>query len=300
MAYRLDLENDLATATRLAARERLEKGAAVIAAEREEDPVGAVHQAHKEVKKSRSLLRLVRSGVGNRTYRREPHAAQGRADGRARARRGRDGRDGRRAPRALRRTAARTLVHKGPQPAGEGRVALAQAGGRRPCEELAETLRLVAGRVDEWPLDHSGWPVVRKGISRAYSRGRDAFARADKHPTTDNLHELRKRVKDLWYQERLLKPSWPAVLGAQADEAHQLSDLLGDDHDLAALAERLREDPPTEDAAELLELIDRRRQELLAQVRALGRRVYAEKPKAFARRLDRYLRSAEVADPLPA
>jgi CHAD domain-containing protein len=172
-----------------------------------------------------------------------------------------------------------------------------QANGRLGTE-LIDALEVVAGRVDDWPLDDAGWSVARKGIARAYRRGRKAFASADADPTTENLHEWRKRVKDLWYHQRLLKPAWPAVLGAQADEAHTLSDLLGDDHDLAVLADRLRDDPPTEDTEEVLELLERRRAELLAQVRALGRRVYAEKPKQFARRLKRYLRAAETADPV--
>jgi CHAD domain-containing protein len=165
--------------------------------------------------------------------------------------------------------------------------------------ELVDALQAVGGRVEEWPLEDARWSVTRKGIRRAYRRGRKAFALADADPTTDSLHEWRKRVKDLWYHERLLKPVWPAVLGAQADEAHTLADLLGDEHDLAVLAERLREDPPTDDIEEVLELIEQRRGELLAHVRALGRRVYAEKPRPFARRLKRYFRSAETADPVP-
>jgi cell division septum initiation protein DivIVA len=43
----------------------------------------------------------------------------------------------------------------------------------------------------------------------------------------------------------------------------------------------------------------KRREELLAQMRSLGRRVYAEKPKQYARRLKRYLTSAQAAEPTP-
>jgi hypothetical protein len=92
-------------------------------------------------------------------------------------------------------------------------------------------------------------------------------------------------VKDLWYQERLLKPAWPAALGAQADEAHALSDLLGDDHDLAVLGEHLRE-KPSEDSDAILVLIDQRRAELLARIRALGRpepRPYSSRPQTGER-----------------
>ncbi len=46
------------------------------------------------------------------------------------------------------------------------------------------------------------------------------------------MHEWRKRVKDLWYHVTLLQDAWRPVMSALADEAHELSDRLGDEHDL--------------------------------------------------------------------
>ena len=72
------------------------------------------------------------------------------------------------------------------------------------------------------------------------------------------------------------------VLKAEAKESKRLSEVLGDDHDLAVLAGHVS-DP------ELLELIGYRRAELLERASELGRLVYAEKPKAYRRRLGRYV-----------
>src|SRR5829696_5999977 len=71
MSYKLDLGDDLADTARETAREQLVDGAAVLRDEQADDPVGAVHQARKNVKKSRALLRLVRSELGDKIYRRE-------------------------------------------------------------------------------------------------------------------------------------------------------------------------------------------------------------------------------------
>lgn len=38
------------------------------------------------------------------------------------------------------------------------------------------------------------------------------MAQAQAKPSVENLHEWRKRVKDLWYQVRLLTPLWPGML----------------------------------------------------------------------------------------
>jgi hypothetical protein len=40
---------------------------------------------------------------------------------------------------------------------------------------------------------------------------------------------------------RLLTPTSPGIVGGQAKDAHRLGDLLGDDHDLALLRDRLEE-----------------------------------------------------------
>jgi CHAD domain-containing protein len=117
-----------------------------------------------------------------------------------------------------------------------------------------------------------------------------------KDPAADVRHEWRKRVKDLWYQQRLVVDAWEPVLAAQAEQAHLLSEHLGDDHDLAVLHEAItsgRMDAGSDSEA-ILALIDQRRNELLHAALTLGDRLYAESPKAFARRVTSYLRAWEA------
>ena len=99
------------------------------------------------------------------------------------------------------------------------------------------------------------------------------------------MHEWRKRVKDLWYHLRLLHDVWPAALAGPEQEAHALSDLLGDHHDLTVLIEELRDG---EEERLVGELAERRQGELLAEAIPLGRRLYAEKPGRFGGRLEAY------------
>jgi CHAD domain-containing protein len=301
MSYKLDLGDSLADAARASAREQLADGAEVLRKEHADDPVGSVHEARKNVKKSRAILRLVRSDLGDKTYRRENRALRDASrtvahvrDADVMVETAEDLQEhfaGRLPAAAFKRL--RTALQR------DARDSRSRADGELGAD-LIDALEAAAARVEDWPLDGASWSAAREGIGRAYRRGRKAYALADAEPTTDNLHEWRKRVKDLWYHQRLLKPAWPEVLGAQADEAHTLSDLLGDDHDLAVLAERLEDDPPTDDTGAVLELIEERRAVLLAQIRALGRRVYAEKPKAFTRRIAHYVRAARSPEPVPS
>lgn len=302
MAYRLSLEDDVASGVRACAREQL-AGAAERLERADEDPVVAVHEARKHLKKTRALLRLARPALGKRAYRAENDALRDAALMLS----------GTRDADVLAQTVGKLAEHAaGRLPADafeQLRDALAAeaggggrgAGGIPQREAVIEALRAAELRVESWPLERAGWDDVLDGVTRAYARGREAFAAARADPTPESLHAWRKRAKDLWYHQRLLAPAWPGVLNAQAEEAHALTELLGDDHDLAVLAERLAAGdggaPPLAPATdaqrpELLALVAHRSDELRAAATRLGRRVYAEKPKAFSRRIGRYVELA--------
>jgi CHAD domain-containing protein len=108
----------------------------------------------------------------------------------------------------------------------------------------------------------------------------------------ESFHEWRKRVKYLWYHMRILRPIWDDVLDELADSIHDLSDYLGDHHDLTELKILVQDKPEWfDDEREhslLLGLIERRQTELEAEARTVGMRVYSEKPKAFTRRMADY------------
>jgi CHAD domain-containing protein len=304
MAYRLQLTDDLPGSVRRVATEQLDGAVEQLGDGHPDDPVEAVHDARKRLKKTRSLVRLARPSMRARDYRRENRALRDR--GRALS----GARDADAAIETIDALAERFAGHvpaalfESVRAALEERAASVRAGTQDDIAGHAEALRALRSHVDEWPVDAADGRTLARGIARAYTRGRDAFAVADADPTTEHLHEWRKRVKDLWYQLRLLGDAWPDVLKATAGEAKALSQLLGDDHDLAVLAQLVREDPgltagPAADRDQLLELVDRRRGELVEQARTLARRLYAEPPKAFRQRLGAYVR-ATATEPAAA
>ena len=127
------------------------------------------------------------------------------------------------------------------------------------------------------------WPQAQLPARSACLSGR--AAKADER----DLHAWRKRVKDLWYHVRLLEPLSPGALHGYAGEAHHLSDLLGEDHDLAVLRETLLADGAVPaDLDSVVTLIDHRREQLQAEALQVGARLYVEKPKAFRRRIRAY------------
>ena len=77
------------------------------------------------------------------------------------------------------------------------------------------------------------------GFEASYRAGRRALRRAQAKPTATRLHDLRKALKHHVYQLRVLRPLWPAVLGAVHAESDHAAELLGLHHDCEVLREQL-------------------------------------------------------------
>ncbi len=292
MAYKLQAVETVQDGLRRCAREQLDRAIDELTTRVEDDPVEAVHDARKALKKARSLLRLCRGALGGDERRRENAALRraGRALSSARDAEAKlqavddlSRRFAGRVPQSTFSTMRRHLeADRNP-----ARRRLLESG---LTDQVSDELRLVRRRIDAWPLENGGWQALAPGLLRSYRCGREAMQLAHREPTVENLHEWRKRTKDLWYHLRMLKPMAPGIVGGHADEADELSDLLGDDHDLAILRKDLERSAGelAIDLDAVLELIDHRHAELLAEALDVGQRLYAEPCKAFHRRLHDY------------
>jgi CHAD domain-containing protein len=261
----------------------------------QDDPVRAVHSARKAVKKERAVLRLSRDAVSGSKRRRENAAL--RDAGRTLS----ESRDAEVLVQALDELSERYAgqIPKATFDAFRERLDADRQDARHRLSDpslpfaAADQLQAVRRRIARWNLREGGWPAIAGGLDRTYREGRKAFRRARSKPDPEHLHEWRKRSKDLWYDLRLLAPVGGQAVRGHAKEAHVLADLLGDDHDLAVLREALIRDadkvPADVDA--VLGLIDHRQEQLQERAMFLGERVYAESPKAFAKRMQRSWRA---------
>jgi CHAD domain-containing protein len=176
-------------------------------------------------------------------------------------------------------------------------------GDQETLAFLIRGLRRAKRRIRSSDCGSAGWSVLGRGMRRVYRAGRRAFTVASREPTDERLHEWRKQTKYLWHQLQFLHPIRPALMKRLADRAHQLSDRLGDDHDLAVLRHRIVTARPRVSRAVTISTVDgieRRRASLQADAMALGWRVYADRPREFTRRLEepwREWRSAGRREP---
>jgi CHAD domain-containing protein len=273
-AFRLKQDEALPDGIRRIARGRIDHATDALTEAGEK----GVHDARKDMKKLRALLRLVRGEIGEKIFRREADTF------RDVARELSGVRDADVMLATLADLESRYGAETGPiRQALEAHRVRTAGGGREQAARVAiRILSEARGRVDAWPLERDGFEAVEAGLKRTYRAGRRDWRAALSDPSTENLHEWRKRVKDLWYHCSILEETWKPVMRALADEAHELSDRLGDDHDLAVLLDF---------GADSLEpLVATRRRELQEEAFAYGTRLYVDKPKAFVRRIEHWSR----------
>jgi CHAD domain-containing protein len=291
VAYRFEADEDVRDAILRCAGEQLDRAVRELDERISSDPVEAVHTARKAVKKERSLLRMARGSMPAKQRRRENAALREAARGLSGAR------DAEAMIATLDDLSERYVgqVSESTFDRIRGQLEVrrdqqrAQLVGSALGDRAVGGLRAVRVRVADWTVDQGGWKAIEPGLRRSYTDGRKAFSRAQSRQSIEGLHTWRKRVKDLWYQQRLLASVGGPVVAGQVKDAHRLADLLGDDHDLAVLREALTQGQvhAPVDLEAVVGLIDHRRETLQTDAFYVGARVYAEKPQAFIWRMRR-------------
>jgi CHAD domain-containing protein len=287
MSFRLKADESVNKGVRRLARKQLDKAREALD-RRGEAPGEAVHDARKCFKRLRALARLVRDEIGEGEYRRDnalfrdagrplsevrdAHALLQAADDLAE-------RSGDQAPPEAWATLHGELQRRERQVSGE---ALQSETVETILDALDEALR----RVKKWQIGR-GFSALAPGLKQSCRRARTAFDAARAEPTTENLHEWRKRVKDLWHHLQIVQSISPDVLDDLTERVHHLGDLLGDDHDLAVLGGSLDEGAIS--AGEGVRAsIARRRAELQQEALRLGEELHRDRPKEFVELLEAY------------
>jgi CHAD domain-containing protein len=288
---------------RRVARGRIDHAIDELRGNSESSRAKAVHEARKDMKKLRALLRLVRGEVGDEIYAHENSCFRDTARQLS----------GVRDADVMILTLADLEKRYGELPgvARKLRPALVahrfrvSAGSTKPAVQTAiDTLLEARERVDEWPLESHGFEAFEEGLGRTYRRGRKAFRGAQELPSVEHMHEWRKRVKDLWYHVSLLEEAWKPVMSALSDELHELSERLGDEHDVSVLIEWAHRHASALNGSDpMLRGFDvigaSRRRELQEEAFGYGERVYADKPNVFVGRIHGWW-EATVASAPPA
>lgn len=122
------------------------------------------------------------------------------------------------------------------------------------------------------------------GLIEIYKKGQEGFTKARAEGTKEHFHNWRKRVKYLLHAFQVLANYWPDELDIKGKSLHQLSDYLGDEHDLALLDDLLIDDEFSENFGNIKAMksyVDQKRSFLQRSALNLGEFIYSKSGDEF-------------------
>lgn len=241
MAFRFRLREPIVKDFRRIGAEQIERALGQLSAG--VDIPKEVHEARKCLKRVRALLRLGREGLGEEVFQAENTRFRTIA---GRLSSARDDHvvietlvqleataDDDEARAALRRARAAIL---------QTRTAEDTAGRAVDPATLSEVQAELTCALEgfrDLKLSPKGAPTLVAGLVRVYRRGRKGLLTAYATGNDEDFHTLRKAVQAHWRHMALLTRLWPQMFSARVEAARELSQILGDDHDLALLKTRI-------------------------------------------------------------
>jgi CHAD domain-containing protein len=304
-SYRLHVGEHVPDGIRRIARGQLVDGHAELAHASRRDLAEAVHETRKRLKRLRALVRLSRDAIGDEAYERENTAF------RMAGRRLAGARDAQVLLETLDAIGERFADELPERITADLRAHLRDEHERAQTRlreheadttAVLETLTDAVARTPAWTFEDDDFGALSPGLRRIYARGRKRMRAARRDPSPENLHEWRKRVKDLWHATQVVREARPKQLKPLSKRAHALADVLGDGHDLHLLRAYADTHPQCfaseTDRRALLAVVDRRATALCEQALKRGSKLYDDSPKRFTSRIERGWRK-RAADERP-
>lgn len=288
MAYRLKKGKLSPKAVRAIAAEQIARAHAALTA----DTVGpaGVHEGRKAVKRLRALLRLIEPAMAKPQF-----ATLYKDIGRVG-----DLLAGARERHVLEETVRKLELHCGLEAAGVlaplKNALQSKAHGHTPhldpknAAAIRQAFARQGRKFSKLQVKSEGFAAIEGGLEGTYRAARRNFARAYRHPDDEHFHDLRKTVQWHWRHMALLSRAWPAYFSMRIAAAHELAEALGDDHDLSMLIAEAQglEALRGEAGAAAIQLARKRQQDLRNEAYALTERLFAERPRAFVKRIKSY------------
>jgi CHAD domain-containing protein len=152
---------------------------------------------------------------------------------------------------------------------------------------ISSALDRADAALERWPLDDLTFSDVAESLCEGYRRARHLLPDDWRAASAHELHELRQRVVVHRYQMEIVEPLWPRLGRSWVREAQKLRIRLGSFQDLAVLARYAEPHQPLARwRSRLQSVVSQRQAEHVAVARRIAGRLFAERPKAFRKRLE--------------
>lgn len=152
-------------------------------------------------------------------------------------------------------------------------------------------LRACEADVQSLPRVFPAGRLLHEGLVVTYRRGRRIWRDLDDGAGDETLHEWRRHVARRRHLSELVPFAASSTAPSLRDDLGRLGDVLGEEHDLAVMSERVVDDAGLTageaDRTALLARFARRRKALRKEALELGEDLYGARTRAFERELER-------------
>lgn len=300
MSYRLDPREIVSAGVKRIGMEQIDRVLAQFSAKTKHRN-NAIHEARKAIKRLRALLTLIRPAIGKAAAKREEERLRNVARSLS----------GARDVQAMMDAAAK-LADFDPEIGGgavaqqlrahleEQRLTADKALSGRVAAKAKKALKEARDSFAALEFEEDGFGPVAFALERNFRKARQYYQQAYRSGEDEAFHDWRKFVQRYWRHLQLISPCWPKGIQPHIVLASELSELLGDDHDISVLIGLVRSNADRLGDAETIEAYcetcRRRQGELRLAAADCGARLFAEKPSALVARLRSYWRTAQRRD----
>ena len=156
-------------------------------------------------------------------------------------------------------------------------------------DEVAARLRASEADARSLPDRFEAGRLLATALEASYRRGRRDWRELGDGFTVETLHDWRKRVKQRRHLSALVPIETAVTTRSIQHDLEDLGEILGEEHDLAVLADRLETDErllrPREGRDAVLDLVSRRRRKLTKKALELGDELYGMRSRDVAEAL---------------
>jgi CHAD domain-containing protein len=167
-------------------------------------------------------------------------------------------------------------------------------------QRITGYLETAESTIGAWRLPHTPFGAVAEALASTYRRARRLLPEDWEHAIPEDLHALRRRVVEHRHQMELIEPLWPRFAKMWGAEAQRLRNQLGACQDLAVLSGFLAPHQPLAHwRARMMPAIEARGAAHLRNAERLARRLFAERPRAFRKRIGALWKTQESGKQRP-
>jgi CHAD domain-containing protein len=286
MAFRFRLDEPIQKGFRRIGLEQIERARRQLSARLE--PATEIHETRKCLKRIRALLRLGRVGLGEEVFKEENARFRDIAAALAPAR------DVHVLLETIVRLESEATATMRPALA-ELKTAISTGHAPRPVDAATTLataltdLERAQRRMKRLRIAPDTFEALALGLTHSYRRAVKAFDAAYATGDDEAFHEWRKGVQAQWRHMQLLSRLWPEVIDARIAAARELSQFLGDDHDLSVLRVALTGEGgarlKSDQVRAISQMIASRQHALRAAAKPRGLKLFAESAKAHGKHM---------------